>query len=214
MSDVSLLQRRGDLSMARKKVAEDGYVFRKGSSRSKVYGSESGSSEPTPKRPKYDSEMRQERMKTIDDELKDVSKLVEFKNTRLAKAELNQKYQLCEQIMEEVMSLKARKRELERERKLFERKQKLSERRSAKQKLDNRQPEESESSETENRSESPLFSPKSPSPIMPSQRSRSSSQSVTPPPTFLPPTSPALPLASPQPSPLSSGPLDGGEPSF
>ena len=82
--------------MARKKVAEDGYTIRKGSSQSKVYGSESESSEPMPKRTKYDSEMRQERMKTIDDELKDVTKLLEFKNTRLATAEQNRKYHLCE----------------------------------------------------------------------------------------------------------------------
>jgi len=40
--------------MARKKVAADGYVFKKGLSRSKVYGQSDVAS--TPKRPKYDKE--------------------------------------------------------------------------------------------------------------------------------------------------------------
>ena len=48
-------------------------------------------------------------MKTLDDELNDVTKLLEFTSTRLANAEQNWKYQLCEQIMEDIMSLKPEK---------------------------------------------------------------------------------------------------------
>lgn len=59
LRDVTLLKRRGELlEKARKKVAEDGYCFRKGRSRSKVYGDPDTSS--TPKRPKFDKEMREE----------------------------------------------------------------------------------------------------------------------------------------------------------
>ena len=65
MDDVSLLSKRGDLlALARKKVTDDGYIFKKGHSRSKVYGS--SESETTPKRPKYDDEMREERLKVIE----------------------------------------------------------------------------------------------------------------------------------------------------
>ena len=49
LDDVSLHEGRGDLlAMARRKVAEDGYTFRKGSSRLKMYGS-AGSLAPLPK---------------------------------------------------------------------------------------------------------------------------------------------------------------------
>ena len=50
LAQPSLVRKRGELlEMARKKVADDGYCFKKGKSRSKVYGS--GDAEPTvPKR--------------------------------------------------------------------------------------------------------------------------------------------------------------------
>ena len=59
LADVSLLDRRGELlKNARKKVADDGYVFKKGHSRSKVYGVPGTAS--TPKRPKCDKDMRKQ----------------------------------------------------------------------------------------------------------------------------------------------------------
>ena len=60
--DVSLLDKRGELlQLARKKVADDGYVFKKGHSLSKVYGI--SQHESTPKQPKYSQEMRVNRIK-------------------------------------------------------------------------------------------------------------------------------------------------------
>ena len=62
LRDVSLLDKRGKLlQLARKKVADDGYVFKKGHSLSKVYGI--SQHESTPKRPKYSQEMRENRIK-------------------------------------------------------------------------------------------------------------------------------------------------------
>ena len=50
--------------------------------------------------------MRLECIKTIDEELQDVSKLRAFKNIRLTKAEQDPEYPLCERIMEKIMSLR------------------------------------------------------------------------------------------------------------
>ena len=62
LRDVSLLDKRGKLlQLARKKVANDGYVFKKGHSLSKVYGI--SQHESTPKQPKYSQEMREEGIK-------------------------------------------------------------------------------------------------------------------------------------------------------
>ena len=62
LRDVSLLNKRGELlELARKRVADEGYIFKKGRSRSKLYGD--SEAETTPKRPKYDKEMREERLK-------------------------------------------------------------------------------------------------------------------------------------------------------
>ena len=57
----------GDLlEMARKKVAEDGFVFKKGKSRSKVYGMEATSSERALKRLRLDEGMLQQRLSEIE----------------------------------------------------------------------------------------------------------------------------------------------------
>ena len=111
ISDLSLLSRRGELlEKARRMVAEKGYNFKKGFSRSKVYGRTETSS--AVKRPKYDKEMRDERIKNIDEELKDITKLMQFKEKRLAQAESSRSYRLCEQVTEEIMNLKSKKSEL------------------------------------------------------------------------------------------------------
>lgn len=123
LEDVSLLNRRGELlQQARKRVAEDGYIFKKGRSRSKVYG------EPdvqgTSKRPKYCQAVRDERLQVLQDELSDVVRVLHFKEKRLAQAEAGKNYRTCEQIMEEMMVLKSRKSELETEKHMLERNQK------------------------------------------------------------------------------------------
>ena len=104
------------MELARKRVAEEGYIFKKGQSRSKVYGrSESG----TPKRPKYDEKMREERMQLIEEELVDLSRILQFKAKRLSQHEVEKKYHSCEQVTEQMMELKKRKRELEAERSII-----------------------------------------------------------------------------------------------
>ena len=117
LNDVSLLNKRNTLlELARKKVAENGYSFKKGHSRSKVYGQLNTS---TPRRPKYDEKMREERMQNIEEELADISRIIHFKEKRLSQHEVAKNYRLCEQVTEEMISIKQKKRELEAERDLF-----------------------------------------------------------------------------------------------
>ena len=73
LSQPCLIRKRNDLlNMARKKVADSGYVFKKGKSRSKLYGKglDSESSESsTPKRPKLDKTLRDEKIKQLEESL-------------------------------------------------------------------------------------------------------------------------------------------------
>ena len=71
--------------MARKKVADDGYVFKKGHSRSKIYGQSDILS--APKRPKYDKEAREEHIVATGEELSDISRLLAYKEKSLCQAE-------------------------------------------------------------------------------------------------------------------------------
>ena len=126
LRDVSLLVKRGKLlQLARKKVADDGYVFKKGHSRSLVYGI---SREPTPKRPKYSHEMRDNRIEAIEEEIDDISRIMRFKEKRLTQAEAAKKYAICEQL---TIELRDRKRELEIEKMQFVKKGKRALKRRA-----------------------------------------------------------------------------------
>ena len=189
LADVSLLDRRGELlQQARKKVAEDGYVFKKGRSRSKVYGVHE--SESTPKRPKCDQEMREERLEAIDEEMKDIARMLQFKEKRLSQAEAARNYTVCERVTEEIMALKSRKRELDAEKRLFENKVKRAKGREARiQRALNRK-RESEASDIDS---GPLSKTTSTCSSQSESESSSASRSVTPKISALPsPTSPIV----------------------
>ena len=128
LNDVSMLDNRGELlQKARKKVADDGYVFKKGQSRSKLYGQLDTTKS---KRPKLDKDMREERLQAIDEEVKDIARMLQFKEKRLSQAEAGRNYKQCEQVTEEVMALKSRKRDLDAEKRLLEQKSKRAKRRN------------------------------------------------------------------------------------
>ena len=132
LRDASLLNDRGQLlALARKKVADDGYVFKKGHSRSKVYGVSQDSS--IPKRPKYNQEMRESRIEAIDEELDDIQRILQFKQKRLVQAETAKKYAFCEQLTMEMKELRDKKRELEFERKEFVKKGKRAKKRQVRE---------------------------------------------------------------------------------
>lgn len=98
LADVSFLDRRGELlERARKKVVDDGYVFKKGRSRSKQYGILE-----TARRPKCDKDMREEQLQVIEGEMKHIARMLQFKEKRLSQAEAGRNYKVCEQLTEEI----------------------------------------------------------------------------------------------------------------
>ena len=122
---------RGELlDKARKKVADDGYCFKKGKSRSKVYGS-GDDTEPAsaPKRPKLNEQMREERIKELEEDLADVSSHITFKEKRCTQAEIARNYKVCDELTQEIMECKSRKREIEKQLNLLLQKDRRSKKR-------------------------------------------------------------------------------------
>ena len=87
------------MDKARKKVADNGYCFKKGKSRSKIYGNgddtERGSA---PKQPKLYEKRRQERIKELQD-LADVASHITFKEKRRSQAEIARNYKICDEVI-------------------------------------------------------------------------------------------------------------------
>ena len=114
---------RGELSdLAREKVAQEGYCFKKGHSRSKAYGN---SSQSTPKRPKFDQSMRK-RLDELQEDIKMLTQRISLKEKRCMQAEAARNYKLCDELSEQMSELKAHKREKEKEHVIILRKEKRS----------------------------------------------------------------------------------------
>ena len=129
LAQPSLIRKRGELlENARKKVADDGYCFKKGKSRSKVYGS-SDDPPTTSKRPKLDQTMREDRIKDLEEDIADISSHIAFKEKRRMQAETVKNYKTCDELTQEILECKGRKRELEKQLKLLLLKDKRSKRR-------------------------------------------------------------------------------------
>ena len=119
---------RGELlERARSKVSTEGYNFKKGKSRSKKYG-EGSAMESTPKRPKFDEDMRRKRKKELEEDIEDLTQVIRFKEKRCSQAETTRNYKVCDQLTEEQMELKKKRRELEAELTIICRKEKRAQR--------------------------------------------------------------------------------------
>ena len=85
-----LLGKKGDiLDLARAKVHEDGYIYKKGHSRSKKYQTETEGSEPAVKHAKVNAEERQCRIAELTDEISELSRRIIFKERRIEEATLS-----------------------------------------------------------------------------------------------------------------------------
>lgn len=128
----SLVRKRGELlEKARQKVADDGYCFKKGKSRSKVYGVRDA--EPAvSKRPKLDQRVREERIKELEEDIADVNSHIVFKEKRRTQAEGARNYKVCDELTEEILECKGRRRDLEKQLKLLLRSEKRSKKRQEK----------------------------------------------------------------------------------
>ena len=118
LAEPSLIRKRGELlENARKKVADDGYCFKKGKSRSKVYGS-SDDAPTTSKHPKLDQTMREDKIKDLEEDITDISSHIAFKEKHHMQAETVKNYKTCDELTQEILECKGRKTELEKQLKL------------------------------------------------------------------------------------------------
>ena len=115
LKNPALLRKRQLLSdEARKKIIEDRFQFVKGKSRSKK-GLSKNESEPKPKRQKMNQDVRDTRMKELEEMIKDYDERISFKERQIT-ASLNiSDYKACDELKDAVMELKKKKRELEAE---------------------------------------------------------------------------------------------------
>ena len=119
-----LLRNTGKLlELARKEVHESGYVYAKGKSRSKVFNP---STERQPSREKIDKQEREHRIQSIMEQIGDTKKHIELKQKTVEQAQTVPNFKLCDQLADEVSSLKAKRRELESALRSLQQKQKKS----------------------------------------------------------------------------------------
>ncbi len=126
LQNPTLLQSRGELLVAaRSKVDSSGYTYVKGKSRSKHACPEDRPSS-TPKRRKTTDSVRLQRLSEIDEDVKDLSDTLMYKEKRREQASNLHNYKTCDDLTQEISELKARKRLLLSERQLLERRQQQS----------------------------------------------------------------------------------------
>ena len=76
--------------------------------------------------------MRADRVQNIEEELADISRILHFKEKSLLQHEVSKNYCLCEQVTEEMMTLKSKRHELEAEKAIFMKKERRAKARARK----------------------------------------------------------------------------------
>ena len=90
--------------MAREKVTTDGYLFKKGHSRSKHTSSDSD--EPPCKRKKIDTEERAREIKLLQDNLETLDSRLRIKQQLLEKARSHNNFKQCDEILGDMMKVR------------------------------------------------------------------------------------------------------------
>ena len=120
-----LFIKRGDLlNMAKDKVHEDGYNYKKGKSRS--IKRSTTSDESVPKRSKIDTAERLRRINEIHEDIGHIDTQIEFKNRRIEAATVTKCYKTCDELSAEIAALQMQRRELVKELGILEKKAKKS----------------------------------------------------------------------------------------
>lgn len=114
-----LITRKQLMDLAKDKVYESGFMFKKGKSRAKRFV---GECSETKIRPKMDSEMRKSRLLEVSEDLKQVNQQILFKEKRRDQAETIRDYKLCDTLTQEIGELKLKRRSLKSEQKVLDRK--------------------------------------------------------------------------------------------
>ena len=105
-----LLQKRSELiTIARKKIINEGFQFKKGKSRSKR-----GSYQPTEQQKfsKTSQAFRERRLVEIEEKVTDIGDLITFKENRITECIIISDYEKCDCLKKEIMALKQDRREL------------------------------------------------------------------------------------------------------
>lgn len=112
LKNPTMLRNRARLLEAAREVVDSTYTFKKGKSRSKKFMT----SGPAPaKRRKLNKEYREHRMKELEDELKNVSERIAYKEKRREACEGVRNYKTCDEITEEIGELKKQQQVLQAE---------------------------------------------------------------------------------------------------
>ena len=105
-----LLQKRSELiTIARKKIINEGFQFKKGKSRSKR-----GSNQPTEQKKfsKTSQAFLERRLVEIEEKVTDIGDLITFKENRITECIIISDYEKCDSLKKEIMALKQDRREL------------------------------------------------------------------------------------------------------
>ena len=103
LSDPSLLQSRKTLLERARTILNANYKFKKGKSRSKVL-SVSCELPPPKKHPRTSDSLRTRHIRELEDDIKDFSDRMQFKDKMRTQAENPRNYRACDQITEEMYS--------------------------------------------------------------------------------------------------------------
>ena len=107
LKNPSMIRKRAELlERARQEVHDSGYTYRKGKSRSKRFGT----SDSTPKRPKFHHDYRERRMKELGEDLVGISERISIKESRCEAGAAVKNFKLCDQLSEEIAELKQQRR--------------------------------------------------------------------------------------------------------
>ena len=107
-----LLNRKGLLELARSKVIEEGFVFAKGKSRSRIGPIRSQQSKP---RQYLSKEIRTARLKHLEDKIKNHNDIVLYKEKQIAACLSISNFSQCEELKTSIINLKEVINELEKE---------------------------------------------------------------------------------------------------
>ena len=202
LANPAILSDRQELLVAcRKRVHDDGYSYKRGKSRSKRLGD---TTESTPKRKKVSEEYRLRRIDAVQESIQGLTDRIGYKEKRRDAANNMRNYKECDQLTEEISTLKVERRQCETELTELKRKQEKSKYSKA---------------YWRKKSQPSDYSPSSPlaTPFSPSSSSGSCLTTPSPAPAF-PPRSPSSrlsshsPLTTPSPAPtFPSLPLTVGQ---
>ena len=101
-----LRKRKALMEEARNLIIEEGFQFVKGKSRSKKVVDLPSDDDPPVKRQKLSRDMREQRMKDIKEDCKDLTDRIKFKEKRITAYENSRDYRKCDEVKEEITALK------------------------------------------------------------------------------------------------------------